>query len=707
MKMFLGTFIRMRLGLRFIFFLVMMALSLVALSQSEQVSSYDTLRYYGPDTAVLDLKDFTAVAPRIDLEDNLILHGLKLYLDPASQGSFTLDIYGQEGGLPTPNSQLQLLPAQRIHIKRGQSSAEVKWDDPLVLDSDQFFLYISEIEGRIKLITDAKENPPSCMSEDGGTYKSLLFATDKKLPVNRKNLKVDFYCKPDNRFRNVAFVDVTKKHLGPRTYTPKSISCGDINQDGFTDLLIGRFLLAGAKKGRLKELTRKYHMPVQKGLKHIFLDFDNDGDLDVIFFRGLIMMMYVNEGGYKISKRKFDFPPMPFLSSITYADVTGNGFLDLFVTQQWSHYPKPAPNYFLFNNGKTLVNHTRWFYPKHRGSENFPDRMACDTLDSYETCLFDSNRNTRTKEAQFSDVDGDGDMDLYLTNYFLEQDEYFVMGDGDTYGSVDLRDKNLHKPIRDSELNEPYEPSPGMDGSYVRGSHGTGLEIVDIDNDLDMDLLISHLAHPKYKDELGHRPTMVFLNSGDGSFLVQKNNGIEYEETHASILTGDVNNDGLLDVFMTAYYGCRYADLFMQQPDGTFLNVANISGLSRLKADDDACFLDLDRDGLLDLLVNVDGKLKVFQNKTEGAANWLVVKLVDTKGNRDGVGAKVIVHSANRKMMREMGLAKGKLFQPPHEAHFGLGEETIEKVEVIWTDGVSESFDKVAINEVVTLKRKK
>ena len=258
-----------------------------------------------------------------------------------------MSIYGQEGGLPDPLVKEDLCDPQELTFEKGEQTLEFSLERPLLLDQDHFFVEISEVRGRVDFIADNVNAAPSCYAEDGGNYTPTLLYDGRRLIQSTKTLKIDYLMAVDTSYDAIRFTDVSKEILGVRPYAPKAVSCGDIDAAGYLDLLIDRHLLAGVAEGRYKELTRKYHLPVQNGMKHLMLDVDNDGDLDMIFFRGMAIVLFKQTAPGTFEKAPQKFPRMPHLSSLAYADVTGNGYLDVVVTQQWSHYPKPEPDFFM------------------------------------------------------------------------------------------------------------------------------------------------------------------------------------------------------------------------------------------------------------------------------------------------------------------------------------------------------------------------
>jgi len=105
---------------------------------------------------------------------------------------------------------------------------------------------------------------------------------------------------------------------------------------------------------------------------------------------------------------------------------------------------------------------------------------------------------------------------------------------------------------------------------------------------------------------------------------------------------------------------------------------------------------DLDRDGDLDVVVkNLQRRLlQAFRNNDPGDHERLMVRLIGTKSNRDGVGARVELRHGDRFQMAEMASASGFQAQGPNELFFGMGDDAeIDSLRIVWPSGVVQSFE--------------
>ena len=113
---------------------------------------------------------------------------------------------------------------------------------------------------------------------------------------------------------------------------------------------------------------------------------------------------------------------------------------------------------------------------------------------------------------------------------------------------------------------------------------------------------------------------------------------------------------------------------------------------------------DFNGDGRLDLAVLVLGaRAELWQNETAPERRWLIVRLVGTKSNRDGIGARVIVGN----QVRTMTTAAGYASSSHAGVHFGVGTATeIDRVEVLWPSGTRQIVEKVKTNQVVEVRER-
>jgi hypothetical protein len=102
--------------------------------------------------------------------------------------------------------------------------------------------------------------------------------------------------------------------------------------------------------------------------------------------------------------------------------------------------------------------------------------------------------------------------------------------------------------------------------------------------------------------------------------------------------------------------------------------------------------VDYNNDGLLDLCSGDAGRIRLFKNEGKKDGHYLTLELKASKGNLFAIGSRVIVHSGGRKITQQINAGRGVRHQRPYRLHFGLGNNSIEKVEVYWPDGSVDSY---------------
>jgi hypothetical protein len=113
-----------------------------------------------------------------------------------------------------------------------------------------------------------------------------------------------------------------------------------------------------------------------------------------------------------------------------------------------------------------------------------------------------------------------------------------------------------------------------------------------------------------------------------------------------------------------------------------------------------AAYADYDGDGDLDILITTNqGPAYLLRNDTPRRAHFLRLKLQGNRSNRDGIGAKVRVHTANGVLHRMVRTGSSYLSQSELTLTFGLGSSTaIEEVQIIWPSGIMDDIAGVAID---------
>lgn len=157
----------------------------------------------------------------------------------------------------------------------------------------------------------------------------------------------------------------------------------------------------------------------------------------------------------------------------------------------------------------------------------------------------------------------------------------------------------------------------------------------------------------------------------------------------------DVDNDGWKDLYIANGFfqsATRESNIFYRNnQDGHFTDETIRSGLEDFRATTSYTYVDIDNDGDLDIVtVPVFGNVRVYENN--GNSNKSAAfELRDHRGNRYGIGAKVIIRYGGDKSLNqlwEIQSGGGFLSFDPMIAHFGLGGyDTIDEVEVRWPTG--------------------
>ena len=178
-----------------------------------------------------------------------------------------------------------------------------------------------------------------------------------------------------------------------------------------------------------------------------------------------------------------------------------------------------------------------------------------------------------------------------------------------------------------------------------------------------------------------------------------------------AVWRGDVNNDGLDDIFVTKgnveqMPGAAMDDpnnLLIQSPDGTFTEIGLEAGISNLARSRGAALMDLNLDGRLDLaVVNRRAQMDLYQN-TSAQGNWLAVRLASPAPNTQSVGAHVELRIGDRVQTREITVGGGHASGQAGLIHFGLGHDTMAEIRVIQSDQSASDWQQVSANQIVTL----
>lgn len=183
----------------------------------------------------------------------------------------------------------------------------------------------------------------------------------------------------------------------------------------------------------------------------------------------------------------------------------------------------------------------------------------------------------------------------------------------------------------------------------------------------------------------------------------------------------DVNNDGFEDLFVTKgnveampdYAARDPNNLFLGQPDGSFVEGAPAAGIVTFARGRGAALADLNLDGMLDLVVvNRRENVQVWRNVGLGDAaqpipmgNWIAVRIAQPGPNRDAVGSWIEVRIGERTLLDELTVGGGHAGGQLGWIHFGLGAADHADIRVQWPDGESGPWLPLAANQFARIER--
>lgn len=418
----------------------------------------------------------------------------------------------------------------------------------------------------------------------------------------------------------------------------------------------------------------------------IWADFDNDGwrDLYVLNF-GRNVLFRNNEGqGFSDVTDTAGVGDTGKGKSAAWGDYDNDGHLDLYVVN-WSCIPECDPE------DEKLSRDSLY---RNNGDGTFTDTTELLSATKVIGAGF---------AASFVDYDNDGDLDLFVVNDKVRTPIGNVLWRNDGPGCSGWCW---------TDVSEQSGTNTVM--------HSMGVAVGDYDNDGFLDFYVSNMMN-----------SMVLLrNLGDGSFRGSAPlAGVTINPPGEAVGWGtaffDYDNDGWLDLYLAAtgmpklsgsFYGGKAPDLedfrhpypdtlFRNNVDGTFSNVSSHALPSGNRPTMGFAYADYDNDGHIDFVVgNWNEGYVLYRNQGTAAPqnNWLSIRL--TGGgpiNRDAVGTKAYVTTSDGRTQYQQVVSGSSLGAGNDLAlHFGLGEEIVEHVVIVWPNGVAQSFEDAPLNQI-------
>jgi enediyne biosynthesis protein E4 len=448
------------------------------------------------------------------------------------------------------------------------------------------------------------------------------------------------------------FTDVTEKAgVAGRGYD-LGVATGDYDNDGYTDLFVaglrGNTLFHNNGNGTFTNVTEKAGLaradPKYGTLWAVaaaFADYDHDGKLDLFVsnycvwdaatepvcgnpsapdychprqYEGLPNSLFHNNGDGTFTDVSAASGVRAHVGKgmgIGVADFDGDGWTDFFVSND------TVPSFLFMNN-----------------------RNGTFTESAFERAVAFTERAEAVSGmgADARDVDNDGRPDIFQTALSNETFPLFKNAGGAMFEEITSRS--------------------GV-GALSRGRSGWGNGIVDLNNDGWKDLFVACADVMDPGGNFRERVPManaVFANLADGRFADASDGAgaaFARKAVHRGAAFGDIDNDGRVDVVVTA----------------------------------------------------LDGPLEVWRNVSPRPNHWLAVRTVGTKSNRDGMGAKIKVVTKSGAQYDHVNTAVGYGCASDRRVHFGLGKDgVVGELTVTWPSGKTQTLKQVTADQVLTVR---
>lgn len=434
-------------------------------------------------------------------------------------------------------------------------------------------------------------------------------------------------------------------------------------------------------------------------------DFDNDGrqDLYVTGFDGNVLYRNLGNCKFEDVTEKAGVRGGGFSVGAAWGDYDRDGFVDLFVARyvrlDIHHLPEfgGANGSCAFQNVKVqcgpagLPGETNLLF-HNRGDGTFEEVS--------QGAGVANPGGAYGMQPMWFDYDNDGWPDLFVANdrgpNYLYHNRGSHNKDGEQFEDVSL--------LSGTALDE---------SGKARGS--MGVDAADFSHDGRLSLFVTTFS--SQADALyWNRGSLGFADIGVAAQLAKAT----YPYVGWGTSFADFDNDGWPDLFVANGHVYPQADaihgmghyrepvqVFRNRHDRAFEDVTETSGLGDLPqlSRRGAAFGDVNNDGKIDVLIlNEDGPPTLLLNTTKDSAHAVLFRLIGTKSNRAGIGARVTVTAGELKQFGEVRGGSSYLSQNDLRLHFGLGVHTsMDRVEVAWPSGTKESFEKLSADFIYTL----
>ena len=559
-----------------------------------------------------------------------------------------------------------------------------------------------------------------------------------------------------------AAVYVFAQGVATRNATPASrnAASGKPFLSKFTDIAAEAGLAMRFASGN--ETSKKYIIEAN-GSGVAFVDYDNDGRLDLFMVNGSRLEgygdgkaptnhLYRNTGarGFEDVTRKAGLARSGWGSGVCAGDVDNDGYLDLYVTY-W------GPNVLYRNRGdgsfEDVTARSGTAGPAKEWSSGcaFLDYDRDGNLDLLVTSyqVFDpataplpgKSSNCEWKgmpvfcgprglpygsvtlyhnrgDFKFEEVSTSSGVGAVKGFYAFTPVAADFNGDGwtDIYIACDSTPSILFRNNRNGTFTDIGAEAGVAFSEHGFEQGGMGVGVGDFDNDGWLDLIKTNFA--------GDYPNL-YRNTGEGIFedaVVRAGVAVNPQYVGWGVAFADLDNDGLSDIFQVNGHvypeldaGTRNTKESYRNPRLVYRNLGECRfedvsaqagpGIADQKSSRGAAFGDFDNDGDIDVLVmNMGEAPSLLRNELRASNHWVELRLEGGKSNRSAIGAIVSLEAAGQTQTKPVLSQSSYVSQNDLRLHFGLGRATrIDRMKVRWPSGQVEEFPGAAADAFLLL----
>jgi enediyne biosynthesis protein E4 len=480
------------------------------------------------------------------------------------------------------------------------------------------------------------------------------------------------------------------------------VCLGDVDDDGWLDIFVPNGLASPATSATPPPRSGLYHS--RRGLTYdeigaqagvalpgywaqgcVFGDYDGDGRTDLFVTGFGRYWLFRNLGGLRfqdVTAATGLAGGRGWSTAAAFGDYDGDGWIDLYV----SHYvdydqnspplPLPGSSINCMYRGSPVMCGPRGLKPQlgrlfHNDGGRFRDVSAASGMARSGTYY--------GLGATWSDLDGDGDLDLFVA----------------TDSTPNLLYRNDGKG-RFTEIGQLSGTAFAEDG-HAQAS--MGVAIGDYDNDQRMDIAVTNFSHDYttlYHNDDKLLFTDVSLAAGIGAATMPT--------LGWGIFFLDYDDDGRRDLFIAnghVYPGIdaynvgtvfrQPCQLFHNEGSGLFRETGPATGVAIAEAHSarGAATGDLDNDGDPDIVINdMDEVPRLLRNDGGNRNHWIGFSLTGAGHNRRAIGARVTISAGTLRSVAETQAGSSHNSCGDPRLLFGLGSEAGPvKVEIRWPDG--------------------